>query len=190
MNTEQQTDLTTWLTRQDQPLPESLKMAFVERALEELKDSEEARKKFNAIIVEAECLWIVENEFQTIEFNFYDRFLNEILKDSSMVFNKLPTWAKTIVIQTLLSRIDGKAVLEFLDVEIRIKEELLLSEMLEGTDISFQAVEALNSCLEYLPKTLQEKMAFANCRALSMEGKNLEEALEVVTKIYIINTHV
>jgi hypothetical protein len=33
MTTQQQTDLTAWLTHQDQPLPESLKMAFVERAL-------------------------------------------------------------------------------------------------------------------------------------------------------------
>jgi len=46
MTTQQQTDLTAWLQNQEQPLPESLKMAFVERALEELKNSE---TKFNKL---------------------------------------------------------------------------------------------------------------------------------------------
>jgi len=92
MNTQQQTDLTPWLQNQEQPLPESLKMAFVDRALEEIR-SQYPKSVFNG------------TEFENIAES--NSLLS--LSDAEAIY----------YIQTLLSQIDGKAVLPFLEVEVQ-----------------------------------------------------------------------
>jgi hypothetical protein len=189
MNLQNNPNLTAWLQNQEQPLPESLKMTFVDRALEELKNSEEARKRFNKVCKE-EYVWKINfvGEFFTFTFPGEGQLIHE---NKTHLLLKLEFHKKLIIIQTLLSRIDGKAVLPFLDVESK-EYNKKYNNFYDIIENGISTSEDIHNFLKLKlpPQTLQEQMSLAFWRALSMEGKNVDEALEVITKIYLKELYV
>jgi hypothetical protein len=155
MTTQQQTDLKTWLQNQEQPLPESLKMVFVKDSIDYI------RKNFDSFYRIYGELPILENNdtladcVGEIQWNL-DR---TILQN----YENIEKYDLILFIQTLLSRIDGKAVLEFLDKKIDTENYIFID----------------------FDKALYQEFT----EALRV-GKNFDEALEIITKIYLKELYV
>jgi hypothetical protein len=162
MNLQNNPNLTAWLTQPEQPLPKSLKMAFVKDALRYILSDTD----------------ITETVYQT-------------MYTEHLYIEDMNTVEKTLYIQTLLSRIDGKAVLPFLDVESK-EYNKKYNNFYDIIENGISTSEDIHNFLKLKlpPQTLQEQMSLAFWRALSMEGKNVDEALEVITKIYLKELYV
>lgn len=169
LTTQQQTDLVNW--KQDEKLPESLKNVFIEDCLEELKNNEEARNKFNLMGKEKEFYLDFLTTSKTCLFKFPEKRERDL--------EELRYFEKQIIIQTLLSRTpDGKAVIPFLDVETKTRPKIIYN--LEQLSLKE---------LEYKPLVLDHLLYREFTEALRI-GKSFDEAVGIITKIYIQNIYV
>jgi hypothetical protein len=163
MNTQQTTDLIAWLKNQEETLPESLANILIEDCLEELKNSEETSKKLGLLCDDRfNGICIYEEGSRTFRYWLFQDYSN---KD------------KVYIIQTLLSQIDGKAVLGFLEVKLdqdTIDDYLSERNYPRFNLISYNLVDILSLLFSWF---------------LS-HGKTFEEAWEIITKIYLVQRYV
>ncbi len=143
----QQHDLYLWKDNQNQPLPASLENLLIEDCLEELENPE-TRILFNSLS---------HIDFITGQIKKYG-FGNGCRSFESLYSNE-----QKLIIQNLLSRIDGQAVMPFLDVE---------------------AYKTLSYPIEL--KTLDHLLYREFTEALRV-GKSFDEALQIITKLYILH---
>jgi len=200
LNTQQQTDLANW--KQDQKLPESLKNVFIEDCLEELRNNKEARNRFNLIcpnkITENKDIF---NKDKVLDDTlYYCMFTIETVLFSEKGFNN--NAIKLQFILALLSRTpDGQAVMSFLDVETReYKEAKFEADCLEQEykrykyEDKARAEYCWRQCIDItnksqnMIKTLDHLLFNSFVEALRT-GKSFDEALEIITKIYILNIY-
>lgn len=181
MTTQQTTDLQTWLGHQDEAFPESLANVLIEDCLAELKNSEETSKKLGLLCNDRfDGFCIYEKGSRT--------FIYRPFKDYS---NR----DKVYITQTLLSQIDGKAVVSFLDVKINGIDSKVFNEINQKSynnelDYNSTANDVIEETQELLnPKTLDHLLYREFTEALRI-GKSLEEALESITQIYLKEKYV
>lgn len=185
MNLKNNPDLQTWFEHQEEALPENLANVLIEDCLKELKNSEETSKKLGLLCDDRfNGICIYEEGSRTFRYWLFQDYSN---KD------------KVYIIQTLLSQIDGKAVLEFLDVET--KEHKSLKDFIDGEkeDKDWKDEQTSNrkaifyfwqkDKLENTPKTLDHLLYQEFTEALRI-GKTFDEALEIITKIYLVQRYV
>lgn len=188
LTTQQTTDLSTWLKNQEQPLPESLKDVLIEDCLEYLTDEEGVsnpkRESFNKNSFGWTCFFVPGqredySETWSLDTVFFD------YGGGGYYFYDLPNSYKISIIQIFLSQIDGKAVLEFLGVKNK-GIETLISEYDQTSNVEY------NYCLGLLtntPLTLDHLLYREFTEALRI-GKTFDEALEIITKIYLREKYV
>jgi hypothetical protein len=203
MNTQQTADLSTWLKNQEQPLPESLASILIEDCLEELKNSEEARKRLD-LLSPAYSIYLAPHfdpykrlaGEETLNFNFKLNLEGKMLNNLAgwRTFDGCSGLEQLYIIQTLLSQKDGEAVIPFLDVE---NKEIELEYKKRGLDkIKFGGKDLQLARLEFSfwakeqPKTLQEKLLKEFVLNGTGIGKTFEEAWEIITKIYLVQRYV
>jgi hypothetical protein len=180
MNTQQTTDLIAWLKNQEETLPESLANILIEDCLEELKNSEETSKKLGLLCDDRfNGICIYEEGSRTFRYWLFQDYSN---KD------------KVYIIQTLLSQKDGKAVLEFLEVpnkeiELEYKKRGLDKIKFGGKDLQLARLE-FSFWAKEQPKTLQTKLLEEFVLNGTGIGKTFDQALEIITKIYLVQRYV
>lgn len=104
-------------------------------------------------------------------------------EEATKSFLKLPKYWLVLIIQTLLSRVDGKAVMEFLDVESEDYQALAAAK-----DIAWQdgMKRIIQKQIDITPRTLDHLLYKEFTEALRI-GKSLDETLEIINNIYIEN---
>lgn len=169
LTTAQQADLKTWLDHKDpasQPLPDSLKNVLIDRCLDECNKSAK-----------------VQELFEKYEFGF------KIKEEIKYFFG----WKKedrfTTVLFFLSRTPDGQAVMEFLNVETtQYMDYYCMLEEAFGYDISDQI--QVNELLNNIPKTLDKKMLKQFVLEGAGVGKTFDQALEIITKTYLLHFYV
>ena len=176
MTPNQQTDLKTWLKDQSQELPASLDNVFIEDCLEELKNNEEARDRFDLQGKFTGCFYLaselIEDEVETKKeaVDFIKHFLSFFELGQTL-----------ILFLTLLSRTPEGAVMPFLDVEIDYFDHTWLMSNVEHIEIG-------ESIQLRVPQTLDHLLYREFTEALRV-GKTLDEALKIINKIYLLNRY-
>lgn len=173
MNEKQLADFTIWKQNPDQPLPESLKGILIEDCLEELKT------------------WnVLENYdilkmFSTQKFYLFPGDCCLFKPNLTLINQEDPT--NILFIQTLLSRTpDGQAVMEFLDVETQeYKNDIPLLKQLPKGDLLKNKIRIKYG---YCPHTLDHLLYREFTEALRI-GKTFDQALETITKIYLLHLY-
>lgn len=191
LTTTQQVDLKTWLDHKDpasQPLPDSLKNVLIERCLEEVY-----KRNYNNYLDDR--LSIIGHSFFK---NHYTIEINNDINYFTLPLNECSHEIQIYIIQTFLSRTpDGQAVMPFLDVETQeFKREV--AKMCKGEiSCSYNDSEArIQFVKRYLEeekkiiRTLQEKLSFGFWKATSMQAKAFDQALETITKTYLLHFYV
>lgn len=196
MTQEQTTDLKTWLEQQqEEALPESLKNKLIDDFIFELANNKQTCDTFNSI--------------SSIKYHgdgFY--------ADSSYGnFNELIEMEQENALIKLLSRIDGKAVIPFLDVDVEIDlpgaflsyntfknsmhrasnsfdpDSIFYEKITEDTYSSDFAAYFEELVNKHVPKKLDHLLYREFTEALRI-GKTFESALEIITKIYLVQQYV
>jgi hypothetical protein len=134
---------------------------LIRKMLNELKTNEEARERFNKLACTKNSVWSLER--------LIGGYWNGKVDSTPSLFNLIELEQRH-VIQTLLSRTpDGKAVMEFLDVELKYNKIIKPTTHPE--------------LIRALPKTLRELLYTKFTTAL-YNGKSLEEAINIIEDIY------
>ena len=172
LTTQQTTDLQTWFEHQEEALPENLANVLIEDCLKELKNNLSCR-----IILDQGLLrkTIIRQKDGEIGFGFGGRKLEELEKDDQV-----------IILLKLLSQIDGKAVIPFLDVESPELREV--KRIMFGSTHPF-ASEIGGEIIKIMPKTLDHLLYREFTESMRI-GKTFDEALEIITKIYLVQRYV
>jgi hypothetical protein len=146
----------------------ALKDYFLQRCFEILKNSEEARAVFNKI---SYVRSFIDHENDLV---FWDGLLFQGLREDRQIY---------VVIKLLSRTPDGEAVIPFLDV--RIENDIEITTVVY-TDCELNEKDEKIEIA--LVSTLQEKMSMEFWKASSMQGKNIDQALEVINRTFINET--
>jgi hypothetical protein len=192
---QQQKDLETY--RQTGVIGDSLKNIFIEDCLEELTNNLKSLKTYNSFRL----------YFSYSQSGFFCGF-DESEDESYNIYNQfqhLEDYAKTIVVQTFLSRTpDGQAVMPFLNVETKEYKSWQNQEgwrddivhLFRFCDDSAHWENAFDDANSYFdknnpyPKTLQALLLQQFVDVCFNQGKGYDLALQHINKLYIDHIYV
>jgi hypothetical protein len=175
---------------------------LIEHCLEELKNNEEARNKFNNIFFSCtKCekhtvsIWEKENEYSYYnEIRFAEKYTDFIYGSN---FDSLNDYKKINITQTLLSTTPDGAVMPFLDVPIKEIQKVVITTYHRGKlhvnyeyNIGrFATLDALTVC-NVTPTTLRQQLSQKYHNLITEQSKTPYQALLEITKDYINHFYV
>jgi hypothetical protein len=199
LNPQQQTELNSYI---EQGKPQNfefvaLKDYFLQRCFEALKNSEEARNRFNYLCPKK--ITGLNKQIKNGETLFYCMFTLESVFYNNAGFNN--SAIKIQFIQTLLSITpDGEAVMPFLDVnnKLWINKNREVNELAEQKNHEMQlkfpgvikTIARQGIALgerDIMPKTLDYLLYREFTEALRI-GKNINQALAIINRTFINET--
>jgi hypothetical protein len=189
----QQQDLTTFKETGELGILSNL---LIEHCLEELKNNEEARNKFN----------FKRSLYNTryLEFTRYSGTNNRLSKFGFAInsvelitYDQLPIDSQIIVTQTLLSTTPDGAVMSFLDVPVKEIQKVVVTTYHRGKlhanyeyNIGrFATPDALIVC-NVTPTTLRQQLSQKYHNLITEQSKTPYQALLEITKDYINHFYV
>jgi hypothetical protein len=173
MTNMQQTDLNNWKEDQSQELPASLDNLLIEDCLEELKN-ETTRNKFNSLIPAQNANARVSKHNNQIEFGYADSW-------TSHNWVKLTPVYQFFNLQLFLSRTPDVAVMPFLDVPAKDGTIKVIWKNEFRTGLKTETV--------YHPDLTLDNLLYNKFAEALRIGKNLENAIKIINKIYILSRY-
>lgn len=204
LTTQQQIDFDIWKQDQSQPLPDSLKNVLIDRCLKTII-STKVTENFNSVN-KSGFRAVISHKIYKDGFEDLNKLTVYFDKADGMAeFKNLPRNICLLIIIGFLSRTpDGQAVMPFLNVETKESREILKKmQKIEIPQIIFnpfsnkfpepvlknmyavQLYRNLNSQRQTLDHLLYQEFT----EALRI-GKTFDQALEIMTKTYLLNQYV
>lgn len=149
---------------------------LIARCLEELKNNEETRERFNSLSSVEVYFWVDGQVY----------FKTGLSGDHPSFKNSNFLYKKEIVLSFLSRTPDGKAVMEFLDLKNLRFSPTYTHQIMELKGMTLRKIDKYNKTKDQPPKTLDHLLYREFTEALR-SGKTLDEALDKIEKIYLEN---